>query len=150
MPVKILLCFLLAGVISGCFNREKKKLSVPVHSYYIPQKIQWQETEFDPGYLKKVSKEDIDSMIILTKRKIIIIKGQFGLTVADSILMPWTGKFGITYEVLNNEGAELSDNTIHFGKTIFIKWGKVNFQWWNEILGKIGSTGKGTIIVSGP
>lgn len=148
MSFKLFLSLIIIIVIPGCFNTKKKKLTIPAHSYYIPRKIQWEKTEFDN--LKGISKQEDASLIILTGKRIIIIEGQFGLTQKDSILMPWTGEYGINYEVLNNESAELSDNTIHFGQAVFIKSDKVNFQWWDEIAGKIGKTGKGTIIVSGP
>lgn len=92
-----------------------------------------------------------DTMIILTKDKLIYVYGQYGLLPNDTIIIPYSGEFGINYEVFENKEYKLaSDTMINIGNQQFVKRRNVVYQWWNEILPGIGKLGKGKVIVSGP
>ena len=132
-----------------CSNQPQEHIAVPKHELFIPEEIDWIDFEYDIDYLKFVS-SDVDSLIILTKEKLIIIVGQYGLLPNDTMLIPWSGEFGIHYEVIRNKDFNMLDDSLSFNGRKFTKTKLVNFQWWDEINRKIDKIGTGVIIVSGP
>ena len=46
-------------------------------------------------------------MLILINDRLILITGQYGLKPKDTVIMPYSGEFGINYEVLRNNNYKL-------------------------------------------
>jgi len=133
---------------SGKFDPKE----IPAHAYFIKREIKWQESPYDDlWYMKSIGKKDIDTMLILTNDKLILITGQYGLKPADTVIMPYSGEFGINYEILQNDSYKLfNDTKITISGQEFVATQKAKFEWWPEIISKIKKPGKGKIIVSGP
>ena len=111
----------------------------------------WDDFKIEPTYLKKMGRNENDTMLILTKDKLIYIYGQYGWLPTDTIIIPYSGEFGINYEIFENKNYHLSlDTIITLGNQQFIKKQNVDYQWWSEILPGIRKLGKGSVIVSGP
>ena len=150
--IRIRICVFLVLLIlldSSCSNSKRRNPNIPEHEFFVRKNIGWKNFS-DLEYLKKVSSE-IDSMVILTPKKIIIIIGQYGILENDTILMPWSGEFGINYDVRENTNMPLFKmSAIKIGGQTFIKSTKVNFQWWDEINDRLDENGSGSVIVSGP
>lgn len=124
---------------------------IPKHELFINTNITWVDFNEIPDYRKKLGKNGNDTMIILTSDKLILITGQYGWLMNDTIIMPTSGEFGINYEVLENKKYKLSvDTVITIGQQQFVREKRAQFQWWNEIIAKIKGLGKGSVIVSGP
>ena len=133
-------------------NRSKPLFKeIPKHELFIHRDIDWKDFNEIPDYRKKLGGNENDTMIILTNDKMILITGQYGLLLNDTIIMPTSGEFGINYEVLENKKYRLfTDTLISFGQQQFVREKKATFQWWDEILPTIKGLGKGSVIVSGP
>jgi hypothetical protein len=133
---------------------EKKRnsnKSIPPHTYFINSNTIYDDLNIDPDLPKKISKNESDTLVILTNEKIIFIIGQYGIQNNDSIIIPCSGEFGIRYEVRDNKGYNLDTTTmINLGKQKFTKNKLVNFQWWPEIIDSIYFNGQRLVIVSGP
>lgn len=140
-------------ILTQTYCNRSKPLSngIPKHELFINKNITWVNFNEIPDYRKKLGKNENDTMIILTSDKMILITGQYGWLLNDTIIMPTSGEFGINYEVLENKRFRLSvDTTITIGRQQFVREKKAEFQWWNEIIPKIKDLGKGSVIVSGP
>ena len=133
---------------SGKFDPKE----IPTHIYFIKRDIKWKESPYgDLQYMKAIGKKEIDSMLILTNDKLILITGQYGLKPGDTIIMPYSGEFGINYEVSQNNNYRLyKDTIINLNGQEFITTQKAKFEWWPEIANKIKKVGKGKVIVGGP
>ena len=139
--------------LANCSSSEEfDPKEIPTHFFYIKRDIKWQESPYDDlQYMKAIGKKGIDSMLILTNDKLILITGQYGLKPFDTVIMPYSGEFGINYEVLqNNNYRPYKDTIIKINGQEFIKTQKAKFEWWPEIANKIKKVGKGKVIVSGP
>jgi len=112
----------------------------------------WQKSPYDDlQYMKNIGEQEIDTMLILTNDRLILITGQYGLKPKDTVIMPYSGEFGINYEVLRNNNYKLfKDTVIKIRGQEFIMTQQAKFEWWPEIIDKIKKPGKGEIIVSGP
>jgi hypothetical protein len=151
----ITICIICVLTQTNCNdNSSDKKLifnGIPRHELFVNKNLIWGNFSTDTDYYKKVGSKDIDTMIILTADKMLFITGQYGLLSNDTTVMPFSGEFGINYEVLENTKYRLSiDTLITIGQQQFIKKTKAEFQWWNEIIPQIKTLGKGSVIVSGP
>ena len=145
---------LIAAIIfSNCTSRKKfDSKDVPLHQLFIKKRIDWQASPYDDStYMKAIGQQDTDTMVIATRDKLIIISGQYGLKPGDTVIMPYSGEFGITYEVVASDTHDhLKDATITIGKQSFIPTSKAKFEWWPEFVHRIDKVGKGKVIVSGP
>lgn len=112
----------------------------------------WQKSPYDDlQYMKSIGHQEIDTMLILTNDRLILITGQYGLKPKDTVIMPYSGEFGINYEVLRNNIYKLSKDTIiRIRGQEFITTQQAKFEWWPEIIDKIKKPGRGKVIVSGP
>ena len=124
---------------------------IPTHVFFVKRNIKWQESPYDDlQYMRAIGKTD-DSMLILTNDKLILITGEYGLKPGDTLIMPYSGEFGINYEVSQNDNYQLfKDSIIKINGQEFIITQKAKFEWWPEIINKIKKVGKGKVIVSGP
>jgi hypothetical protein len=101
--------------------------------------------------MKVIGEDGVDTMVIATSDKLILITGQYGLKPGDTVIMPYSGEFGINYEVLpDNHHSSLSDSSKNIAGQIFVASSRAKFEWWPEIIHRIDKTGKGKVIVSGP
>ena len=112
----------------------------------------WQKSPYDDlQYMKNIGEQEIDTMLILTNDRLILITGQYGLKPGDTVIIPYSGEFGINYEVLQNNNYRLyKDTIIKINGQEFITTQRAKFEWWSEIANKIKKVGKGKVIVSGP
>jgi len=150
LAFSFVLCFILGCNNPAASNHSLLSFSIPPHEYYVRSNIMWGNGP-KPDYLKRIGKNENDTMIILTKEKLIYIVGQYGLNQFDSLLIPYSGEFGIKYKVVDNKNFKPQvDKVITIGTREFLRNRNVNFQWWPEIIDKIKRNGKGTVIVSGP
>ena len=133
-------------------SKEFDPKEIPTHVFFVKRDIKWQESPYDDlQYMKAIGKKDIDSMLILTSDKLILIAGQYGLKPGDTVIMPYSGEFGISYDVSKNDNYRLfKDTLIKINGQEFITTQKAKFEWWPEITNKIKKIGKGKVIVSGP
>jgi hypothetical protein len=132
------------------FSKKRLFKKTPEHEFFINKNTTWLDSDM-VDYRKKFGKNENDTMVILTKDKLILITGQYGLLPNDTIIMPSSGEFGINYEVLENNKYRLSHDTlITISEQRFLKRSDVKFEWWNEIIRRIKGLGKGKIIVSSP
>jgi hypothetical protein len=141
------------GVLSKCTSRKEfDPKDIPIHQMFIKKKIEWQTSLYeDSTYMKAIGQREIDTMVIVTRDKLIIISGQYGLKPGDTVIMPYSGEFGIAYEVVRSDKHDhLKDATIKIGGQSFIPTSKAKFEWWPEIIHKLDKVGKGKVIVSGP
>jgi hypothetical protein len=141
------------GVLSKCTSqKEFDPKDIPLHQLFIKKKIEWQTSPYeDSTYMKAIGQREIDTMVIVTRDKLILISGQYGLKPGDTVIMPYSAEFGITYEVVPSDKHDhLKDTTIKISGQSFIPTPKVKFEWWPEIIHRIDKGGKGKIIVSGP
>ena len=155
MSISQLHTILIVGIIVTTSCKSLKDFDpkeIPNHAYYVKSDITWQKSPYvDLQYMKAVGESDIDTMLILTNDRLILIKGQYGLKPGDTVIMPYSGEFGINYEVLQNNNYNLfKDTTIKMFGQEFIATTKAKFEWWPDMLDKIKKTGKGKLIVSGP
>ena len=151
MKTNLILCNFIVLLIYSCNLSEKNIYSIPKHSYYINSNTIFDDFVIDPEYLKKMGRNEKDTMIILTSNKMIFILGQYGVQPNDSIIIPYSGEFQINFEVNDNQKYNLQlDTIIKIGNQKFVRRKNVNFQWWNEKKDRIVKNGKGSVIVSGP
>ena len=139
--------------LANCSSSEKfHPKEIPTHVFFVKRDIKWQKSPYDDlQYMKAIGKKDIDSMLILTNDKLILITGQYGLKPGDTVIIPYSGEFGINYEVSQNNNYRLyKDTIIKINGQEFITTEKAKFEWWSEIANKIKKVGKGKVIVSGP
>ena len=124
---------------------------IPKHELFVDKNVAWVDFNEIPDYRKKLGRNENDTMIILTSDKMILITGQYGWLLNDTIIMPTSGEFGINYEVLDNKNYNLGvDTVITVGPKQFVRQQRAKFEWWDEIIPKIKGLGKGSVIVSGP
>jgi hypothetical protein len=143
---------LLTLINCNFFSKQKPLFNgIPRHELFVNKNTIWVDFNEIEDYRKKLSKNENDTMIILTSDKMILVTGQYGWLPNDTIIMPTSGEFGIHYEVLENTKYKLSvDTLITFGQQQFIRMPIADFQWWTEIIPNIKGLGKGSVIVSGP
>ena len=149
----ITICSICILTLTNCKYFKAKPLfnGIPKHELFINKNTTWVDFNEIPDYRKKLSKNENDTMIILTSDNMILIIGQYGWLMNDTIVVPTSGEFGINYEVIENKKYKLSvDTIITFGQQQFVKEKKAEFQWWNEIIPEIKGLGKGSVTVSGP
>lgn len=142
----------VVALASCSSSKEFDPKEIPTHAFFLKRDIKWQESSYDdPKYMKAIGQKDIDTMLILTNARLILITGQYGLKPGDTVIMPYSGEFGINYEVLQNNNYRLfMDTIININGQEFIATQKAKFEWWPEITNNIKKLGKGKVIVSGP
>ena len=143
---------MLTQTSCNIFSKSKPLFTaIPRHELFVNKNTVWVDFTEIEDYRKKLSKNENDTMIILTSDKMILVTGQYGWLPNDTIIMPTSGEFGINYEVLENTKYKLSvDTLITIGQQQFIRKRNAEFQWWTEIIPEIKGLGKGSVIVSGP
>ena len=149
-----LICSICLLTQTNCniFSKPKPLFNaIPKHELFVNKNTTWVDFNEIEDYRKKLSKNENDTMIILTSDKMILVTGQYGWLPNDTIIMPTSGEFGINYEVLENTKYKLSvDTLITIGQQQFIRKTNAEFQWWTEIIPEIKGLGKGSVTVSGP
>jgi hypothetical protein len=148
-----IIALILTGIFSTCSSsKEFNPKEIPDHMIFVKKTIAWQKSPYDDlQYMKNIEIEYNDSMLILTDDMLIIITGQYGLKPGDTLIMPYSGEFGINYEVLQNRNYRpFNDTVIKINNQEYIATPKAKFEWWPELFDKIKKPGKGKIIVSGP
>lgn len=148
---QIILIIAIVALGNCSSSKDFDPKEIPKHAFFVKKDIGWQKSPYnDLQYMKAIGQKDFDTMLILTNNKLILITGQYGLKPGDTVIMPYSGEFGINYEVLPGNNYELSKDTITINGRGFIATEKAKFEWWPEIINKIKRTGKGKVIVSGP
>ena len=148
----IILIISTAG-LNYCSSKKKFDPSdIPPHQYFLKKNINWQTSPYnDSLYMKAIGDDDLDTMVIATSDKLILITGQYGLKPGDTVIMPYSGEFGINYEVLSDKSRISStDSAINIAGQTFVASSRTKFEWWPEIIHRIDKVGKGKVIVSGP
>jgi hypothetical protein len=149
--LSLIVIFLVCILTQTDCKRKPLFNKIPKHDIFVDKNITWVDFNEIPGYRKKLGKNENDTMVILTSDKMILITGQYGWLLNDTIILPTSGEFGINYEVLDNKKYSLGlDTTITFGHQQFVKQPRAKFEWWDELISKINGLGKGSVIVSGP
>lgn len=149
----ILVCciYLLTQTNCNTFSKPKPLFTdIPKYELFVNKNTSWVDINKIEDY-EKLSKNENDTMIILTNDKMILITGQYRWLPNDTIILPTSGEFGVSYEVLENTKYKLSvDTLITIGQQQFIRKRNAAFQWWTEIIPRIKGLGKGFVTVSGP
>src|SRR4030095_4753650 len=117
----------------GCNSTKQfNPKDIPQHSFFIKRDIAWQTSPYgDTDYMKAIGQNATDTMVILTHDKFILITGQYGLKPGDTVIMPYSGEFGINYEVLQNNNYKLfQDTIIKIRGEEFISTSNAKFEWW--------------------
>ena len=129
--------------------------------YFIKEKINWDkeyqkqnidtEDESASSFPTKVGLDMLDTMFILTDKKLILIKGQYSYYRNDTIRMPQSGEFGINFNVMDKGKYQIGQTTkITFNKADYILCEKLEYQWWCLIRDKLETNKDNSITVSGP
>ena len=146
----------LIGIIVGLSNcsseRKFDPKDIPPHQFFIKNKIAWKASPYnDATYMTAIGQHSSDTMVIVTSNKMILIIGQYGLKPGDTVIMPYSGEFGINYQVLiRDKHEQFKDDMIKIGGQSFVSTSKAKFEWWPEIIDRIDKVGTGKVIVSGP
>jgi hypothetical protein len=151
--ISLFILIITVGIFSNCrSSKQFDPKDIPPHALFIKKEIMWQKSPYDDlQYMKNIGEQEIDTMLILTNDRLILITGQYGLKPKDTVIMPYSGEFGINYEVLRNNNYKLfKDTVIKIRGQEFIMTQQAKFEWWPEIIDKIKKPGKGEIIISGP
>jgi len=151
--ISLFILIITVGIFSNCrSSKQFDPKDIPPHALFIKKEIMWQKSPYDDlQYMKNIGEQEIDTMLILTNDRLILITGQYGLKPGDTVIIPYSGEFGINYEVLQNNNYRLyKDTIIKINGQEFITTQRAKFEWWSEIANKIKKVGKGKVIVSGP